>query len=172
MSRNSFLLRFVDGKSRQGFCVCCFQLPTPGGGSGLLGTQLHLLQALPALGKLCLLRPHHRDPSLWQGWSQAGARPTSLKLQQELQTSQGRAQAAGAGKQQAEIRGSQLHRNLHPELCAKARWKKQCLQNTLSTAEPEQTTASQVCAAHQCTATNSKQRCKSSLSSLEFIDSS
>lgn len=37
----------------------------------------------------------------------------------------------GAVKQAAEIRDSQLHRNLHLKFCVKARWKKQRLQNML-----------------------------------------
>lgn len=143
------------GKSRQVFCVCCFQFPAPGRGPG---TQLGLLQALPPLGQPCLLRDltagkfqrGREEPRL-------GARAASSKLQQELKNkTKPKAQAAGAGEERADIRDS--HRESAPKALCKSKVEKPGFaEHTGGTAEPEQVPATQICAAHQCTATNSTQ---------------
>lgn len=99
---SSVLCWFVYRKSRQVFCVCCSQFPTPRRGSGLLGTQLDILQALPPSGKSCLLRDlttgtlHHGKEE-----SSLGAWPTSLKCQQELKNNQTQTQTQNSWSREA-----------------------------------------------------------------------
>lgn len=119
---SSVLCWFVCGKSRQVFGVCCFQFPTPGRGFGLLGSQLGILQALPPLGKSS---PQNQRKGRIQSGSWTYQFKTPAGAEKQPNSKHKRLE------QGAEIRDSQLHRNLHPKLCAKTRWKKMCLQNTL-----------------------------------------
>lgn len=80
----------------------CAALNSPRRGSGLLGTQLDILQALPPSGKSCLLRDlttgtlHHGKEE-----SSLGAWPTSLKCQQELKNNQTQTQTQSSWSREA-----------------------------------------------------------------------